>query len=77
MHSPTISAIGTTAGHRRKGPSLHRPRPTVRTGLTIAQTTGLTIAQTTDLTIARTTDPITGLTIAQTTAPAIALVIDL
>ena len=69
MHSPTISAIGTTAGHRRKGPSLHRPRPTVRTGLTIAQTT--------DLTIARTTDPITGLTIAQTTAPAIALVIDL
>ena len=65
MHSPTISAIGTTAGHRRQGPSLHRPRPTVRTGLTIAQT----IAQTTDLTIAR--------TIAQTTAPAIALVIDL
>lgn len=74
MHSPTISAIGTTVGHRYNGPSLHRPRPTGRTtGPTIAEASGRTIAQIIDRTIAPTTNP----TIAQTTALAIAPVIDL
>ena len=65
MHSQTISAIETTVGHRCNGPSRHRPRPTVRTGLTtgqtIARTIGLTIVPTIAQTAALAIAPATGL----------------